>query len=77
MVLNAKRRKYGGTTCLNKYVPQVALRSDDGSEPRNENATLNVKRKRDMIALNVELRTNDGSERQTEEAALNVKMKIW
>ena len=66
MVLNAKRRKYGGTTCLNKYVPQVALRSDDGSEPRNENATLNVKRKRDMIALNVELKTNNGSNAKLE-----------
>ena len=66
MALNAKRRKYGGTTCLNKYVPQVTLRSDDGSEPRNENATLNVKRKRDMIALNVELKTNNGSNAKLE-----------
>ena len=41
-----------------------------------ENATLNAKRKRDMIALNVELRTNDDSKRQTEDVALNAKMRI-
>ena len=71
----------------------VELRTNDGSEHwnwecsfkhQNENATLNVKRKRDMMALNVELRTNDGSEcwnweydpeRQNENVTLNVKRK--
>ena len=31
---------------------------------KTENTAMNVKRKRDMMALNVELRTNDDSERQ-------------
>ena len=34
---------------------------------KTENTALNVKRKRDMMALNVELRTNNGSERQNYE----------
>ena len=33
-------------------------------KPKTKNTALNVKRKRDMMALNVELRTNDDSERQ-------------
>ena len=35
---------------------------NDDSERRNKNVALNIKRKDDVITLNVELRTNDGSE---------------
>ena len=37
--------------------------------------TLNAKRKKDMMALNVELKINNGFERQTENVALNAKLK--
>ena len=37
---------------------------------------MNIKRKKDMIALNAEFETNNGSEGQTRDAALNAKMKM-
>ena len=42
---------------------------------KTENTALNVKQKRDMMALNVELRINDDSKCQNENATLNIKMK--
>ena len=43
------------------------------SNAKTKNTTLNAKRKRDMMAPNVEPRTNDVC--QNEDATLNVKMK--
>ena len=49
-----------------------------GSERQTKDATLNAKRKKDMMALNAELEINNNSEHQTEDAALNAKLKkIW
>ena len=39
--------------------------------------TLNIKRKKDMMALNVELKTNDDFESQTKDEALNAELKVW
>ena len=36
---------------------------------------MNIKRKEDMMTLNVELRTNEGFEPQNEDMALNDKRK--
>ena len=47
-----------------------------GSKRQIEDVTLNVKRKKDMMALNVELKTNNDSERQTKNMALNAKLHI-
>ena len=38
--------------------------------------TLNIKWKKDMMALNAKLKTNNGSKCQTEDATLNVELKI-
>ena len=46
---------------------------NDDSERRNKNVALNIKRKDDVITLNVELRTND--ELQNEDMVnLNVEL---
>ena len=46
-----------------------------GSERQTEDATLNVKWKKDMRALNAELKTNNNSECQTKDMTLNAKLK--
>ena len=47
-----------------------------GSKRQIEDVTLNVKRKKDRMTLNVELKTNNDSERQTKNMALNTKLQI-
>ena len=70
MTLNTKRKKeQDGFEC------QTKKKKNSDSKCQIEDATLNAKRKKDMMALNAELETHNGPERQIENAALNIELK--